>query len=312
MASPQFDPNWSRLPSGTEISELRSPTSHTYSNGDGTFTVDMTPMRMGGDESQDSCQPTSTGRIEYFDAGHGSWYKRGTPELAYMNSGIDDYVAYAKFELAQIPDSGTIMSAQFRCYQYQVFYPPVRTSCTYPSLDPDTADDPTVYSAVRNGLVLADGQFDSLGWIGYDLSDQGVAILQSRLPQDWATLGISPLSGGGLSYGIRGDDRQTYLHIVYNAAGTCEPRRATLRPPELVLTPNPATGRYVMARCDIAAGSYANLALRDVMGRTEKTFRLNPSGTTRLDLRGFAPGVYFAEIDIRGQLGSRKLVLTAP
>ena len=121
-APPRFDPNWSRLQAGTEITELRTATSRTYSNGDGTFTADITPLRGGAADSQNSCQPASTGWIEYF-YGHGSYYGRFTPELHYR-AGNYCGAAYAKFDLTPIPDSSKIMSAQFRCYQYEVIAPP--------------------------------------------------------------------------------------------------------------------------------------------------------------------------------------------
>ena len=85
------------------------------------------------------------------------------------------------------------------------------------------------------------------------------------------------------------------------------PCRLTLR-----LTPNPATGRFVTARYNLAAGTRGTLTLRDVLGRTAKSFMLDPSGTTRLDLRGFAPGVYMATLEAVGQSVSRKFVLTTP
>jgi hypothetical protein len=307
LASPQFDPNWSRLPSGTEIPELRTPTSRTYSNGDGTFTADITPA--GETESIDSCQPTSTGCVEYFDTGHGDPYSRGGPELVY-GFGTASFVAYAKFDLTSVPDSSRVLSAQFRCYQYVIVQAPVRNRCTYPDLDPDSAGDPALYSAILNGLVLAEAQCDSIGWVGYDLSPQGRSILEGRLQQNRATLGIKPVTGQAVAFGIYGDYRQTYLHIVYNTAGMYESRVATLLPPELVFAPNPATGRPVVVRYVIPAGTPGGLTLRDVLGRAPKSFSLNTSGIAHLDLRGLAPGVYMATLDAGGHSASRKLVIT--
>ena len=213
-ASPRFGPSWSRLPAGTEIPELRTSTSHTFSNGDGTFTADITPLRTGGSDSQDSCQPTSTGwASRYWEAHSGRYfYGRGYPDIAY-GAGNAAYAGYAKFDLSSIPDSGWVVSAQLHCYQYE-FTAPLITRCTYLSIDPDSVSDTAVYSAVLNGPVLAERQFDAIGWFGYELSPDGVAILQDRLHQDWVALGIKAVSMGGHSYGI-GDDRHVHLHVVY-------------------------------------------------------------------------------------------------
>jgi hypothetical protein len=89
------------------------------------------------------------------------------------------------------------------------------------------------------------------------------------------------------------------------------PRRGSVtQPAELAFAPNPATGRYVTARCAIPTGKVGKLTLRDVVGRTVKS-ALVPSGVTQLDLRGFAPGIYIAALDAAGPAVSRKLIITA-
>jgi hypothetical protein len=191
-AAPRVDPSWSRLPAGTEITELRTPTSRTYSNGDRTFTADITPA--GGPESMDSCQPTSTGWVWFWFEPHGgTYYYRYGPELHYSPGTFSCGASYAEFDISAIPDSSRVMAAQFCCYQYEVNATPLRTRCTYAGLDPDSASDAAVYSAIRNGPVLAEIQYDSTGWVAYGLSSEGVSILQDCLRQDWVTLGINPL-----------------------------------------------------------------------------------------------------------------------
>lgn len=215
IASPRFDPTWSRLPAGTEIPELRTPTSLTYSNGDGTFTTDIAPT--GGPESVDSCQPTSTGWVYYWWNPHGGdSYHRYGPELHYC-AGNASGAAYAEFDLKSIPGGSRILTAQLLCYQYEVISRPLRTRCTDSDLHPDSASDTAVYWAVRNGSVLADTQCDSVGWVTYNLSDKGLLVLEYQLQQGWVTLGISPMSGEGSSFGVRADSLQAYLHVVFIA-----------------------------------------------------------------------------------------------
>ena len=82
-----------------------------------------------------------------------------------------------------------------------------------------------------------------------------------------------------------------------------------MRPLELAFAPNPAAGRDVMVQCAVPVGKVGELTMRDVLGRAVKTFTLDPSGQTRLDLRGFAPGIYVAVLDAAGPPVSRKLIV---
>ena len=213
VSSPRLDPSWFRLPAGTEITELRTPTSRIYSNGDGTVTADISPT--GSPESKDSCQATSTGYAYYWwdPHGGGSGWSRYGPALHYGtgNSGA----AYAKFDLAPIPDSSIILNAQFRCYQYEVGSTPVRTACTHPSIDLDSANAEDVYYAVVHGQVLAETSFSNTGWAGYDMGEQGATLLQDCLQQTWVTLGIKPVAGSATSYGTNGDDKHARLRIIF-------------------------------------------------------------------------------------------------
>jgi hypothetical protein len=86
-------------------------------------------------------------------------------------------------------------------------------------------------------------------------------------------------------------------------------RRSDTKLPSLALAPNPALGRSVIIKCYTADGRVSRLTLRDVLGRAVATFSV-PSGTTRLDLRGFTAGVYVVTLDGALPLVSRKLVIS--
>jgi hypothetical protein len=136
----------------------------------------------------------------------------------------------------------------------------------------------------------------------------------------WRTVSLDRFDGNAVYVGFRNTSGggQTFEGLCLDdiwfsrvpIPGTCEPQTSLARRSELALAPNPATGRFVMARYDIAVGSRGDLTLRNVLGRTVKSFVLDPSGDTRLDLRGFAPGVYIANLRTTGQSVSRKLVIT--
>ncbi len=186
-------------------------------------------MRAGGTDSRDSCEPTSTGWVYYFSSPHGSGYNRSGPELHYGAS--SGGTAYAKFDIAPIPDRSTILNAQLLCYQYQVNSTPVRAGCTHPGLDPDSASNEHVHTAIMNCHVLAETSFSKIGWVEYDLGGQGVAILQGRLQLDWLTLGIMPVAGEATSYGSNGDDRHTRLRVVYAKPNEADIRVVRAEPP---------------------------------------------------------------------------------
>jgi hypothetical protein len=275
------------------------------------FTADIMPPHPGGADSQDSCQPTSTGWISYFNDYHGgNYYDRHTPELHYREGNYCG-VAYAKFDLTPIPDSSRVMSAQWRCYQYEVISTPLRTRCTYVGLNPDTASETAVYVAVRSGPVLADTQRNSTGWVTYGLSGQGVTILQGRPPTDWVALGIIPVTGEGTAYGLGGGDFTPYPRIEYTVSGAYESRCTYALLPLLAFAPNPACDRTVTVRCALAVGSKRMLTIRNVVGRVVRTFVLDPSGVARLDLIDLSPGVYVAILDAAVPRISRKLVITS-
>jgi hypothetical protein len=218
MASPRFDTNWSRLPAGTEIPELRTSTSRTYSNGDGTFTADITPILSGVSDSRDSSGPTSTGWIEYYNEGSFWYYAKNTPNLHYFSGENHCGVAYAKFDLTPIPDSGAIVDAQLCCYQYEINRPPpLRTHCTYsPYFDPDTASDDDIFHRFRYGWYLASIRYDSIGWVTYDISHDWFTYLEAHLLRNWVAVGIRADSGAGTAYGC-GPVRQPYLRVSYIA-----------------------------------------------------------------------------------------------
>jgi len=218
VAAPTFNSYWFRLPAGTEIPELRTSTSHTYSNGNGTFTAEITPMRSGGPESQGSCQPYSTGWIAYSDGSpHGQpYYYRHVPELQYGSAA--EGAAYAAFDLTPIADSSEILSAQFCVYQYQ-YTSPATALVTYVNPDSCSSNDTIQYWAICRGLVVHTvGVHDYTGWVKLDLSRAGMTALERRLAEGWATLGIlAPGSSldGASAYGTDGDSLSPRLEIVY-------------------------------------------------------------------------------------------------
>jgi hypothetical protein len=88
-------------------------------------------------------------------------------------------------------------------------------------------------------------------------------------------------------------------------------QRASTELPDFALAPNPSSQRVVTIRSALAVGKRRTVTMRDVVGRTVRTFTLDQSGIARLDLRGLAAGVYMATLEAGTQSLTRKLVITA-
>ncbi|HTW92879.1 MAG TPA: hypothetical protein VMH22_14400, partial [bacterium] len=89
-------------------------------------------------------------------------------------------------------------------------------------------------------------------------------------------------------------------------------QRSNVQLPRLAFAPNPAEDRFVAVQCSLAVGRRRRMTLSNVAGRVVRMFALDPSGITRLDLRGLPPGVYVATLEGTVPRTSRKLVLAAP
>jgi hypothetical protein len=94
--------------------------------------------------------------------------------------------------------------------------------------------------------------------------------------------------------------------------GTEEPATTPNLARTLSFEPNPTSGRFVTVRYGLGKRPTSKLTLRDVLGRTVRTVELDPSGSTRLDLRDIQPGVYVAALESVSPSVSRKLIITAP
>jgi hypothetical protein len=222
--------------------------------------------------------------------------------------------AWAKFDLSPIPDSGHIRAVSLHWYQHEVFSSDIRVVVTRVDCDPVVTSAETLFNATRYGSSLSGSEScNGIGWKERELNELGRQHVASCLSQNWVALGISELNlmDGGIGYGTDGGALAPYLLIDYSIPGTCEPRATPTRRPEVTIVPNPATGRFVMVRCTFPAGTYVKLTLRDVLGRAVRTFALDPSGGTHLDLRSLRPGVYIATLEAGTQSLTRKLVITA-
>ena len=141
--------------------------------------------------------------------------------------------------------------------------------------------------------------------------DSAAALFDSCRTAGWVSLAVHYASGWSDHFGdAYGYDStlSPYLHMVYRSSGILETRSVLTAQPSLTFAPNPVRSAFVMTNCD--RKTRTNLTLCDVLGRTIRSFSLNPSGRTQLDLRDLAPGVYMATLEGTGRPVSRKLIIT--
>jgi hypothetical protein len=319
-AAPRFDPSWARLPAGTEIPELRSPTSHTYSDGDGVYVAEVSATATAAGNAAvtssrsqrmtDSVVAVATGYVFAYEL-HGFWsYIKYGPDMLYYGVWNN---SWAKFDLAPIPDSGHILAVDIGWYQYEVFDSGVEVVVKIIGCDPVVTSAEPLWYAIQNGTPGSNSDTcDGIGWKDLALDETGRRHIDSCLVQDWVALGIHQLnsSAGGHGFGTEGGGLAPYLRVQYTRPGTCEPPVESPYRPELMLVPNPTDARVVLVRCALAIGTRLTLTTCDVTGRILHAYPLDASGITQLDLRGFAPGVYMATLEAGSQSLTRKLVIT--
>ncbi|MBN2464086.1 T9SS type A sorting domain-containing protein [candidate division WOR-3 bacterium] len=111
--------------------------------------------------------------------------------------------------------------------------------------------------------------------------------------------------GGGV--GICLDDIW-FSHAYTPSRDTVQ--RTNTKLPTLAFVPNPSGRGVVTVSSFLAVGRRRSLAIRNVVGRIIHRSVLDPSGVTRLDLRGLHAGVYMATLEAGTQSLTRKLVIT--
>jgi hypothetical protein len=221
-----------------------------------------------------------------------------------------DYCAYLKFGLDTLPDTFALISAKLDYYQFAHNGVPSVTVKLIGDPVPLSAHD--LFEEIRGAPAIAPTKQSQDGWMELTLDSPALALIDSCRRTGWISLAIDHVGEGsdGFAHGYS-DSMPPLLCIEYTSSGTREARGNAVIRPELAFAPNPAGGRVVTVQYNIAAGTLGKLALRDVLGRTVKSLALVPSGSTRLDLRGFAPGVYIAALKAQGYSVSRKLIITA-
>ena len=175
--------------------------------------------------------------------------------------------------------------------------------------DPESLSSHDLFYEIVNARAVTSKGTSPDGWSTWTLNSLGLSLLDSCRHVGWSSFGVYSYGNGiGTACGYQ-DSNPPYLHIVYRSSGILETQSVPAARSLLDIAPNPTRSAFVVA--SHTAAVKAALTLRDVLGRTIRSFNLNPYGRTRLDLRGLAPGVYMVTLQGSGQPLTRKLVITA-
>jgi hypothetical protein len=225
--------------------------------------------------------------------------------------GVGTEHGFLKFSMDSLPDSITILGADLVYDQYY-------HSNGLPVVDIRLVRDPTAQPAhdaffgIENGVPLNSAGPSPDSWVTWHLDSAAGPLLDSCHQAGVACLAIhwSGPPADTFSASAFGYDNGAfpYLHLVYRSAGISQTPSGLALHPEFTLTPNPT--RSVSVTINQNSTLAGTLTIRDALGKTARSFPLNASGHTRFDLRGLAPGVYFATLNAAGRPITRKLVVT--
>lgn len=134
-----------------------------------------------------------TGKVERRVLYTGTTYHKHDDELAFGREPLDchsDWQAWAKFNLAEIPDSCVVKAAVFRYYVFSSTSKPPRTAIRILASDPVPMSAESLWRQTGSGNVVASDTPPATGWIERQLNAAGVAALQSALGRNWLALSI--------------------------------------------------------------------------------------------------------------------------
>ena len=237
----------------------------------------------------------------------------GNLALADVGSHFQDfrYRPFLKFALDTLPDSCLALSADLNYYQYGHSWSlPTTVVKLIPDPVPNGQD---IIWQIAHGPELSSQEPSPDSWQRRPFNDFALRALDSCRAVGWMSFGIECVHYSGPYECEAWGDSGTfppYLRVEYTVSGVNDDRGLRMSP-LLTITPNPTSGRFVTIQLCIPCGSGSSLTLRNVPGGTIRSYSLDPSGRTQLDLRGLAPGVYLATLDGTMPLVSRKLVITA-
>jgi len=190
---------------------------------------------------------------------------------------------WAKFDLAPVPDTQAIVSATVLFYMdFQTSSKPLNLRVM--TTDPVAAEAQVIYTEAGSGTLAGSLASTDTGWNRVELNSAGIAALQSRLAQDWASLGWDY---PGTEYAIleahgRQHPNRPSIVLRFSQTGVREMANGECR------LPNGPT--VVRGRLNLQSSIFnlQSAELMDAAGRRVMKLVAGENDVSRL-----APGVYF-------------------
>lgn len=323
----------SRLPAGTELVELRSPSARHFSNGDGTIRAVLDGGEHGGTDVPDTLVAVTAGFTEY-------WLAMGVPlyvstpntEMRLWNFAALWMAVFsrpwAEWNTSSIPDSVTVDRVTVRLFGSDMMgFTPIggvelhdincRPSVYAQSQNGDTAR--ALYEDCGDGATYASAACPrDFVWHDYRLSRDAARDLKQRLADNWFAIGLSP-TGVQLPFSwaryVGLDSSWQFrpkLIVDYACAGVAERPVPLPAGQDLKVWPNPVRSGQAVLRYSLSPGERAEARVYDATGRVTKTLSLPVhSGTALLDVARLRPGVYIVQVGSGPAARSCRLTVAA-
>jgi hypothetical protein len=248
----------------------------------------------------------------FADCDNGWYYTKSVGFLYYGLITIHapwDYRAFVKFTLDSVPDSCILRSVELNYYQFE--------HSSIPAVgikligDPEPLGASELFHEIDGATPITPTQQRPDGWVAWTFDSAALTRIDSCRSSGSVSFAIDHDGGDwctAQAYGYT-DSMPPILHVEYGSLGSNEEQGITVAPQSLGLKPNPTRSAPVTVTCHSTI--LAQLIIRDASGRTARSFALDRSGVTEIDLCGLAPGVYMATLDAGSQSLTRKLVIPA-
>jgi hypothetical protein len=155
-----------------------------------------------------------TGRVMSYTNG----YQKHNADLMYGKDPPDGkWQGYAKFSLADVPNSAVIIDATLVYFVVSQQQDPP-TEVTLLAADPVPAEAQPLWDMIISGQVVSPEMVTDNGWVERPLNAVGLAAVQAGLVDDWVALGVHWTANNNSKGHIKGymaEPMRPYLRLTY-------------------------------------------------------------------------------------------------
>lgn len=152
----------------------------------------------------------ATGRVTWTG---GTNYGKYSGTIEFGTSVAGTHRGFIKFDLSGLPSGIQVTEVVLGYHCFYRYANRPSTAVRALSVDPVTANAPSLWSAYASGTVVADSVTHDTGWVYRTLNAAGAAAVQAGLSQGWVAFGLEEWNGV-LNYGGRADAYNSSLRPV--------------------------------------------------------------------------------------------------